>query len=122
MGILKKKVSFDIEPNLLDDIKKYCAENNIKQSNFFRESAKEKLSRDKNYLTILVPTNEGIEKFVVNKQYYDLDMFEASQKMKEIVNAKQEGVLRLKNEYFNEANPKLKKIVKAFGKVAFFVR
>ncbi len=118
----KKKVSFDIDPDLLDDIKKYCTENKIKQADFLRDSAKEKLSRDKNYLTILVPTDGTIKKFVINKNDYDIDIFEASQEMKESVDAKKEGVLRIKKGHSGIINYELKDMIEVLGKVSFFVR
>ena len=122
MSLNKKKVSFDIEPDILSDIKKYCVENKIKQSDFFRDSAKEKLERDKSYFTILVPVNGSIQKFVINKEVYDIDIFEASESMKEAVNAKKEGVLRLKNGFENQANQNIKDIINTLGKVAFFIK
>lgn len=118
----KKKVSFDIDPDLLDDIKKYCTENRIKQADFLRDSAKEKLSRDKNYLTILVPIDGTIKKFVINKNDYDIDLFEASQEMKESVDAKKEGVLRIKSGHNGIINHKLKDMIEVLGKIAFFIR
>jgi len=118
----KKKVSFDIDPDLLDDIKKYCIEKQIKQSDFLRDSAKEKLARDKTYLTILVPFDGTIKKFVINKNHYDIDVFEASQAMKESIEATQEGVLRIKNDHQGVINQELKDIIKVSGKVAFFMR
>jgi len=118
----KKKVSFDIDPDLLDDIKKYCVENKIKQADFLRDAAKEKLARDKTYLTILVPFDGTIKKFVINKNHYDIDIFEASQAMKESIEATQEGVLRIKNDHLGVINQELKDIIKVSGKVAFFMR
>ena len=118
----KKKVSFDIDPDLLDDIKKYCVENKIKQADFLRDAAKEKLARDKTYLTILVPFDGTIKKFVINKNHYDIDIFEASQAMKESIEATQEGVLRIKNDHLGVINQELKDIIKVSGKVSFFMR
>ena len=118
----KKKVSFDIDPDLLDDIKKYCTENRIKQADFLRDSAKEKLARDKNYLTILVPIDGTIKKFVINKNDFDIDLFEASQEMKESVEAKKEGVLRIKDGHEGIINQNLKDMIEVLGKVAFFIR
>ena len=46
----KKKVSFDIDPDLLDDIKKYCVEKKIKQADFLRDAAKEKLAREEYFM------------------------------------------------------------------------
>ena len=118
----KRKVSFDIDPDLLDDIKKYCIENRIKQADFLRDSAKEKLARDKNYLTILVPNDGTIKKFVINKNDFDIDLFEASQEMKESVEAKKEGVLRIKDGHEGIINQNLKDMIEVLGKVAFFIR
>jgi len=106
----------------LDDIKKYCIEKQIKQSDFLRDSAKEKLARDKTYLTILVPFDGTIKKFVINKNHYDIDVFEASQAMKESIEATQEGVLRIKNGHSGIINPELRDIIKVSEKVAFFMR
>ncbi len=118
----KKKVSFDIDPDLLDDIKKYCIEKKIKQADFLRDSAKQKLARDKTYLTILVPFGGTVKKFVINKNDYDIDIFEASRAMKESIEATQEGVLRIKNGHSGVINPELRSIIKALGKVTFFMR
>jgi len=118
----KKKVSFDIEPKLLSDIKLYCTENNIKQSTFFRDAAKEKLERDKSFLTILVPLDGTIKKFLVSRAMYDIDIFDASEQMQTMVGARKEGVLRIKKGFEDKADETLKKIVDNFDKVSFFVR
>jgi hypothetical protein len=122
--LAKKKVSFDIDPTLLDDIKKYCAENKIKQSDFFRDSAREKLARDKDYLIILVPTDGTVKKFVIQKSAYDIDIFEASQEMKESVDATKEGVLRVNDNHSENINinKELAELITHTGKIKFFVR
>jgi hypothetical protein len=93
----KKKVSFDIDQKLLTDIKSLCKIKDIKLADFFRDASLRKLENEEIYMTILVPTNGKIEKFTVEKRNYEIDIFEASQEMKINVDAKCEGVIRMKD-------------------------
>jgi len=118
----KKKVSFDIESDLLDEIKKYCVEKKMKQSDFFREASKEKLKNDEEFITILVPENGSIQKFVVNKKDYEIDIFDASEEMRGLVGAKKEGVLRLKDDDNININSEIYDLWMNKGKVNFFIK
>jgi len=94
----KKKVSFDIDPKLLSDIRSLCKIKDIKLADFFREASLNKLETEEVFMTILVPYNGKIEKFTVEKKEYDIDLFEASEIMKINVGAKCEGILRFSHQ------------------------
>ena len=60
MKLTKKKVSFDIDPKILSDVQSFCDANNRKVSDFYRAAVKEKIEREKQYITIFVPRSKGI--------------------------------------------------------------
>lgn len=93
--MVKKKVSFDIDQDLLSSIKSMCSIKGCKLADFFRDASLAKLESEEIYMTILVPANGKIEKFTIEKNEYEIDIFEASQNMKINVGAKCEGVIRL---------------------------
>jgi len=90
---MKKKVSFDIDEEKINEVREYCFLRNIRLSDFFREATIAKLETDKNTMTIFI----GLEKFVIDTKHYDINIFEAEQNLKELVpNAVHEGELRVK--------------------------
>ena len=70
----------------------------------------------------MVPIDGTIKKFVINKNDYDLDIFEASKSMKENIDAKKEGVLRIKSEHSKTINDEIKKMIDKLGKLPFFIK
>jgi len=115
----KKKVSFDIDQKLLNDIKESCRVKGMKMADFFREASLEKLERDKLHLSILIPHDGTIDLFNVEKEHYDVDLFEASGTMKANVGAECEGVIRLKDgEKYDENDPLFQMLLK--GKMGFY--
>ena len=133
----KKKASFDIDPEILSDVKNLCQSRNMKVADFYRAAVEEKLKRDREYITIYIPVAGKIEKATIEQKIYDIDIFEASEKMKENVGAVNEGVLRFKsNEELSEMfedlskedqeariyHPVIFELLQDLGKVAFFTK
>jgi len=106
----KKKVSFDIDPKLLDTIKKLCKQKEIKVADFFRDASLKKLEREKFLITIFVPIDGKVKKFTIEKIKYEIDLFSASEIMKINVSAQCEGVLRFINNY-QEKDIEIDKII-----------
>lgn len=94
-----KKVSFNIREETYDEIKDFCEKRDLKFSDFFRYASDEKLTRDALSMTIYIPLNGKIEKFEINIDNFDVDVWEASEMMQENVGAVCEGRL-MKNENF----------------------
>jgi len=97
--MVKKKVSFDIDPKLLSDIKKFCSNKSIKLADFFRGASQEKLDNDNSFITIFVAHEGKIEKYLISKEYYTWDMYSASDEMKINADAECEGYVRIKREF-----------------------
>jgi len=114
----KRKVSFDIDQKLLNEIKNLCDVKKIKLSDFFRDASRTKLDADVIYLSIYVPYGGKIEHFQINRNDYEIDLFEASQQMKVNVGAECEGILR---EYSTQAIQIFKK-EKEFDKLEEIIK
>ena len=99
----KKKVGFDIDVELLSELQAFVKSRNMKISDFYREALQEKLEREKNSLMMIyVPMNGVIEKIGIDPKKYEIELREASDKMKENVGAVNEGILREKNKNINK--------------------
>ena len=94
--IKKKKVSFDIDPGLLERIKSIILSRDMKLADFFREAAENKLEIEEKYIVIYVSVEgKGIQKLIVERSLYITTFKEASKDMKDNVGAVQEGSIEL---------------------------
>jgi len=126
----KKKISFDIEEEDFQKIKLLIAKHKIGQGDLLRQAVKEyieKLENEKNIetITIYVPMNNTIEKFVIatNDDNIKIELFDASPKMKELIqNIDKEGILTVTDLKSVNLHSDLKSILQNFGKVAFFTK
>ncbi len=98
----KKKISFDLPEDQYEDIKKFCEKKGQKLSEYWRAASIEKLERDRNRMIIFVFLGGKIEKLQINKRDFEINIVEASETMKENVNAVCEGILRLHEEIEGE--------------------
>ena len=92
----KQKVSFDIDTDTLSDIKSLCQSRNTRVADFYRDAVREKLDREKDYITIFYLKEGVIEKETIRKEDYKLVIFEATKKMKDNAGAINEGILSFK--------------------------
>lgn len=123
--MVKKKVSFDIDQQLLESIKEICRSKGIKLADFFREASQEKINNEKSYISIYVPANGKIEHLQINRNDFEIDLFEASHQMKVNVGAECEGVLRTKKESYENIDPFIKQLFKdtgSTGKLRFYTK
>jgi len=120
----KKKISFDIDEIDFQKIKIILQKNpNLGQGEFLREAVKQMISSyDEESMTIYIPWNGAIETFTINTKNFNIEFFEASSDMKEIVGAKKEGVIKNLDNF--KLNSKLSKLIEnSFNKkIAFFVK
>ncbi len=99
MKLVKKKVSFDIDADILSDVQSFCKVNNRKISDFYRTAVKEKIEREIKHVTIYVTRPKGIiEKYTVKKDKVDIDFFEATHEMKVNVNAVMQGIITISED------------------------
>jgi len=120
----KKKISFDIEEDDFQKIKIILQKNpNLGQGEFLREAVKQMISKfSDDTLTIFVPYDGKIKSFVIEKENFDIELFEASEDMKKIVNATKEGVVKNKKDSF-EKNELSELIGKSYNKkINFFIK
>jgi len=91
----KKKVSFDIDEKLYIDIQKVCKARGIKTSSFFRIASQEQFERYINLITIFIPWEGQIKKFIIpDRKSFEIELWEASETMKENVGAVCEGIIK----------------------------
>jgi len=110
--MVKKKVSFDIDQQLLSNIKEICRSKGIKLADFFREASEEKINSEKKYMAIYIPANGKVEQLQINRADYEIDLFEASHEMKINVGAACEGVLRVRpGTEMDKVDPLIKSII-----------
>lgn len=137
MGSTKKKVSFDMEPGLLSDVRSLCESRGITPADFYRDAVKEKLERDaRHWITIYIPIMGDIEKVTVDMTWYELELFEASDMMRDDFDAVHQGILRKKSPTADEQtftdwasgessrahNPVILEILGELGRVYFFTK
>jgi len=96
-----KKVSFNIKKETYDEIKDFCKKRDLKFSDFFRYASNEKLTRDALLMTIYIPMNGRIERFELNINFFNVEVWEASEAMKENVGAVCEGRLMKREDLFD---------------------
>ena len=122
--MVKKKVSFDIDERVLRDVKMMCQLQNMKLSDFFREACLEKLKSEVLYMQIYVPHDGIVEKFLIPKKKYEIDIFVASELMNQNVGAKCEGVIRqISNCIYSQEEEKINQLIKINkGKICFFTK
>lgn len=129
----KKKVSFNIEEDLLEEIKNYCDGRGFNISDFFRNASNEKMNRDRSSMVIFVPIAGKIEKFDIDTNQYIVDLWDASEAMSENVGAVCEGTITLNPNAvlpFYEETQSQKEIRKLLqpseyneeGKLAFYTK
>lgn len=94
----KKKVSFNIEEDLVNEIKEYCDGRGFNISDFFRNASKEKIERDKNSMTIFIPLGGKIEKFEIDVNQFEISIWDADETMLENVGAICEGTIQLQQD------------------------
>jgi len=116
----KKKVSFDIDEELLADIKAVCSIKKEKMADFFRDASLAKLKNEKNYLQIFIPLDGKIHHFAIRRDNFEVDLFEAGNDMKINVGAKCEGVLRLKNGVNYDGKNRLFEMIQKHEKIQFY--
>lgn len=93
---MKKKVSFDIEEEDLNNVRKYCEIKKLKMSDFLRTAAVEKWKRDDSSFIIFVIFNSQIKKFAIEEHRYDYDIFIPGAELQEL-GATGEGTIGFKN-------------------------
>ena len=84
MKVAKKKVSFDIEIDVLSSIKAWCVDNKIKQSDFYRIAAIkyfDEVNQNKELYFFDNKTNKMI-KLNVDLNYYDFEEYDADDEIK----------------------------------------
>ncbi len=119
----KTKVSFDIDSNLLKRVKEFCLHNKLKLSDFYREAIKEKLELEKNYMEILVMSDKGIDKYLIERFNYDITMWEADEDMMGLLSAEMMGTIKLKEDCQKDSiPPKLLEDLKKKGTLHFFTK
>jgi len=70
---LKKKVSFDIDVDLLKKIDKYVKEKDIKKSDFFRSAVEEYFEKiNKDLAIVYIINNDELQKKVIDKSKYKI--------------------------------------------------
>lgn len=98
--MVKKKVSFDLDQELLEEVRQLCKTKRIKLSEFFRVAAREKLENDQAYISIYVALDGVVKNYSIEISKYEIDLHEASHEMRINVGAECEGVARLKMDGF----------------------
>ncbi len=84
MKVAKKKVSFDIEIDVLSSIKAWCIDNQVKQSDFYREAAIKhfgEVNSNKELYFFNNKTNKMI-KLNIDLNFYDFEEYEAEDEIK----------------------------------------
>lgn len=125
--MVKKKVSFDIDQELLEEVRQLCKTKQIKLSEFFRDAAREKLDNDRAYLSVYVAIDGVVKNYSVERTHFEIDLHEAGQEMRVNVGAECEGIARLKMDGFameerrgKEESDFEKVITENGGKVKFY--
>lgn len=91
-----KKVSFDMEEEKLDAIKRYCLDHKIKLSDFYRSAIDLKLKEIDNRLNVFFMAENGIYSAIADLN--ELRFVEDTEdEMIEFFNAKRSGNLELKS-------------------------
>ena len=99
MSSAKKKVSFDIDPGILSDVQSLCRSRGIRPADFYRDAVKEKMEKDAGkWITIYIPKAGKIVKTTIDINWYRLQVFDASEMMRNDFGAVHEGILREKSE------------------------
>lgn len=95
----KKKVSFDIDEDVLNEAKDLCDALNIRFSDFVREAVSEKIENNEKYLVMYAFVDETIKKFYVDRKNpkYKILEFQASLEMAKNLGATSEGYISFVN-------------------------
>ena len=92
----KKKISFDLDEQIFEEIKYFCERKGIKLSDYWRSASIQKLEREGDDMTIY-GGKYGMEEFVIKKRDYDITLYDAEPNIIELVpDAVHEGELRKK--------------------------
>ena len=91
--MLKKKVSFDIDAKVLNDVKARCVASNTRFADFYRDAVIEKLERESNFLEVVVFSQKNINTISIPLKEIEYDIFDASDRMKVNVGAIKEGII-----------------------------
>jgi len=118
----KKKISFDIDEDDFKKIKILIEKNNMGQGEFLRKAIKKMIeSFNEKTLNIFIAHKGNIELFVIEKNDYEINMWDASSKMKTFVCAKKEGEIKCIDSRLG--NKELNKIIEENGgTINFFTK
>jgi len=102
MKVRKKKVSFDIDENTLNNIRVFCENNNFKQSDFYREAVERhfRLMNDNKEIFYFDSKRNKMKKLLVDKNKYDIETFDADDLTKIGLNVSKIVSIRPKNGVF----------------------
>lgn len=121
---MKKKVSFDIEEEDLNNIRAYCDTKKLKMSDFLRTAAVEKWKRDDSYMTAFVFKDFGIKRFVIKEEKYEIELFNPDADLADLTGAKFEGILSFKDPSNIVAKDEIDFLIQdsPTGRVRFFTK
>ena len=80
---MKKKVSFDIDEEVLSDLKGYCQATGLKLSDFFRQAVDLYLEHKSENMFIYVSSNFQLQKFYINPAEYMINYMSVEDDLKD---------------------------------------
>jgi len=123
----KKKISFDIEAEDFETMKEVAKSLNLGQGELLRKAVKTFINSQENfYTTIYVLADDKIQKFVVNLNDFETNIFDADGEMKKVCRAVKEGdILSYIKDRSNIDNKELLKLLRLLdkkGHISFFIK
>lgn len=68
----KKKISFDIDPDLLEKVNQYCKQKDITRANFIRKAIEDELSKAQNLVNLYVIKNDELQPATIDINQYNV--------------------------------------------------
>lgn len=120
----KKKVSFDIEVDVLESINNYCELNNVKKSDFFREAATKYFNEKKKFLECLFFDDENniFRKLMIEENNYNIQFFDIDPKQREITGFSRIAIIEEKEDGKNTYNNIDLLLKQNNGKIKCFIK
>jgi hypothetical protein len=116
---MKKKVSFDIEEEILEDIKIFCKTRNVTLSNFYRQAVVEYLQDDISNQFIFIVVNNKIKRFLIDINSYSIMYYKEINSNLKKMNVVSQGQIILKKNFGN--NEELNKMLEKEKILEFFI-